>query len=245
MTQLSVALETSCPVGGVALGVGGVVVASEHLRPGMRHARDLVPTLGRLARMLGLEPAATDVVMVDLGPGSFTGVRVGVATTKAFHLATGCEVVGVLATDVVVAAVAQPQPEVCVVVDATRGELYAARYQPTDQATNPAEGRFTGSAGTWQRVFGPTVVRPTDLIRTLPPDCYVTGGGLKRYGDEFRSAGLALAPEETWLPTVAWVHALGWERFQVGLADDPYDLKPVYLRLPAAEERWRERHRLP
>lgn len=243
LTQLSVALETSCLVGGVALGTGGVVVVSEHLQPGMRHARDLVPTLGRLARMQGLELGGIDVVMLDLGPGSFTGVRVGVATAKALHLASRCGVVGVLAPDAVVAAVDQSPPEACVVIDATRGEVYAARYRPTDQATNPAQGRFTGSAGTWERISGPTIVRPECLVRTLPPGCCVTGGGLSRYGDEFRSAGFPLAPEEAWLPRVEWVHALGWERLQAGLVDDPYSLEPIYLRLPAAEERWRERHR--
>ena len=238
---LSAALETSCQVGGVALGMGGTLLVSEHFEPGMRHARDVAPALNRLARKQGLDLRRLEVVMVDLGPGSFTGVRVGVATVKALHLATRCQVVGVLATDAVAAAVAQPQPEVCVVIDATRGELYAARYRLTGAPRAPGEGRFTGSTGVWERVSDPSIVRPADLIPTLPPGCYVTGGGLSRYEDEFASAGLLVAPEEDRLPSVEWVYALGWERREAGLTDDPYTLEPLYLRLAAAEERWRER----
>lgn len=239
----SVALETSCEVGGVALGRGPEVVAGEEFEPGMRHARDLVPALGRLARERALDLSRLALVMVDLGPGSFTGVRVGVATAKALHLAARCQVVGVVATDVVAAAAERPPAGLCVVVDATRGELYAARYRPTQEAPAPAQDRFRGAACTWERTWGPGVVPPADLVGTLSADCCITGGALRRYGDEFRSAGFALAPEGEWLPRVRWVYALGWERYQAGLLDDPYTLEPIYLRLPAAEERWREKHR--
>jgi tRNA A37 threonylcarbamoyladenosine modification protein TsaB len=160
---------------------------------------------------------------------------------KAIYLATRCQVVGVLATDAVAAGVAERHPEVCVVIDATRGELYAARYRPSDQRADPAHDRFTGSAGTWERTFGPAIIRPADLARALPSGCSVTGGGLGRYAHVFGAGEFVLAPQEGWFPAVEWVHALGWERSQGGLADDPYALEPMYLRLPAAEERWRER----
>jgi tRNA threonylcarbamoyladenosine biosynthesis protein TsaB len=237
----SVALESSCPSGGAALGRDGEVVASERLGAGMRHARDMVPVLGRLASGEKVDLGQLGLVILDVGPGSFTGVRVGVAVAKAIYLATRCQVVGVLATDAVTAGVGERHPEVCVVIDATRGELYAARYRPSDQPADPARGRFSGSAGTWERVFGPTIIRPADLLPALGPGCYVTGGGLSRHGDVFRGGALVLASEPGWFPAVEWVHALGWERYGKGLADDPYALEPMYLRLPAAEERWRER----
>jgi tRNA A37 threonylcarbamoyladenosine modification protein TsaB len=156
-------------------------------------------------------------------------------------LATRCPVVGVLATDAVTAGVRERHAQVCVVIDATRGELYAARYRLTDQPADPARRHFTGAAGTWERIFGPAIIRPADLLAGLEPGCYVTGGGLSRYGDVFRTGGFPLAPEGDWFPAVERVHALGWERHRNGLADDPYALEPMYLRLPAAEERWRER----
>jgi tRNA threonylcarbamoyladenosine biosynthesis protein TsaB len=237
----SAALESSCPLGAVALGRDGELVASERLAAGMRHARDLVPVLGRLAAREKVDLGQLGLVILDLGPGSFTGVRVGVAVAKAIYLATRCQVVGVLATDAVGARVAERHPEVCVVIDATRGELYAARYQLTDQPAEPARGRFTGAAGTWERAFGPAIVRPAELVTALQPGCCVTGAGLSRYGDVFRGREFVLAPEPDWFPAVEWVHALGWERYRSGLADDPYALEPMYLRLPAAEERWRER----
>jgi tRNA A37 threonylcarbamoyladenosine modification protein TsaB len=58
---------------------------------------------------------------------------------------------------------------------------------------------------------------------------------------EARAGEFVLAPEADWVPAVEWVHALGWERYRSGLTDDAYALEPMYLRLPAAEERWRER----
>jgi len=241
-TVLSVALETSCLAGGVALGRGGTVLATAEFDPGMRHARDLVPALGRLARSHGVDLRRLELVFLDLGPGSFTGLRVGVATAKALHLATRCQLVGVLATDAVVAAIPEARGQVCVVIDATRGELYAARYQPFGEAPAPGDGRFTGCAGVWERTLGPAIMRPAELRGQLSPECYVVGGGVGRYGEEFGAAGLALAPRKQWLPSVEWVHALGWERYQAGLTDDPYTLEPIYLRPSAAEERWREKH---
>jgi tRNA threonylcarbamoyladenosine biosynthesis protein TsaB len=237
----SVALESSCPVGAVALGRDGEVVASERLAAGMNHARDMVPVLGRLAAGEKVDLRRLGLVILDLGPGSFTGVRVGVAVAKAIYLATRCPVVGVLATDAVAAQVGERHPEVCVVIDATRGELYTARYRLSEQPGDPARSRFSGAAGAWERFFGPAITRPADLLPTLQPGCYVTGGGLSRYGAVFRTGGFPLAPEADRLPAVEWVHALGWERYRSGLTDDPYGLEPMYLRLPAAEERWRER----
>ena len=241
---LSVALETSCSVGGVALGEGGSLLASRSLGRGMRHGRDLVPTVGWLARQHGRDLSRLELVMVDVGPGSFTGLRVGLATAKAFHLATRCLVVGVLAPDAVVAGLPAVTGQVCVVIDATRGELYAACYRPAEDGAEVARGAFTGAAGAWQRSFGPTIVEPAELMSRLDPDCLVTGGGLGRYADDFREAGLPLAPEGHWLPRAEWVYALGWKRHGAGLHEDPYQLEPIYLRLSAAEERWRQKHGL-
>ncbi|MCK4301068.1 MAG: tRNA (adenosine(37)-N6)-threonylcarbamoyltransferase complex dimerization subunit type 1 TsaB, partial [Planctomycetes bacterium] len=94
---LSLALETSCPVGGVALGTEDTILASQALERGMRHGRDLVPTVRRLTREEGCDLSQLQLVMVDVGPGSFTGLRVSVATAKALHLATHCLLVGVSA----------------------------------------------------------------------------------------------------------------------------------------------------
>ena len=188
--------------------------------------------------------AQLELVMVNLGPGSFTGLRVGVATAKALYLATGCRVVGVLAPDAVVAGLAAAAGEVCVVVDATRGELYASRYRPGEEGAAVTWGTFCGAAGTWQRVSGPSIVALDELVGQLRPGCLMTGGGLSRYGDEFRQAGFPLAPEDQWLPRAESVYALGWERHAAGLHEDPYQLQPIYLRAPAAEERWREKHGL-
>jgi len=239
---LAVALETSSRVGGVALGRGAELVAVRAFDPGMRHARDLVPPLQALAEEHDLDLNGCQLAIVDLGPGSFTGLRVAVATVKALHLVTRCRVTSVQAPDAVAAALPDRPAHLCVVIDATRGEVSAACYEAVDCPPDPERNRFSGEAGVWQRTAGPAIVKPAALVGELRPECLITGGGLTRYGDEFRRAGFATVPQDRWLPRCEWVYRLGWERFRAGLTDDPSTLTPLYLRLPAAEERWRKLH---
>jgi tRNA threonylcarbamoyl adenosine modification protein YeaZ len=94
--MITLGIETSGRAGTIALVEGGAVVAERSLTAsGRRHARTLVPELGELLRNTGHTPTEVDVVAVSIGPGSFTGLRVGVVCAKTFAYATGCRIIGI------------------------------------------------------------------------------------------------------------------------------------------------------
>src|SRR5689334_12051893 len=96
----ALALETSGRTGSVALVEVGNVVAEDQFPHGLRHAAGLVPMIDRLCRERGWAPGDVDEVYVSAGPGSFTGLRVGITVAKTLALATGARVVAVPTADV-------------------------------------------------------------------------------------------------------------------------------------------------
>ncbi len=88
--MIALLLETSGKQGFVALGEGGEILAHRSLDEGRRHARDLVPMVGEILGERGLTPREVGVVAVSQGPGSYTGLRVGIASALAFRFATDC-----------------------------------------------------------------------------------------------------------------------------------------------------------
>src|SRR5262245_18914587 len=101
-------LETSGRVGQVGLAAGGRLLAGRRLSETSKHARDLTPTAAELFRDFGWAPADVQGVAVSRGPGSYTGLRVGVMTAKAFAYATGCRL---LAADTFAVIAAQAPPD--------------------------------------------------------------------------------------------------------------------------------------
>lgn len=104
--MITLLLETSGKQGFVALGEGGEILGLKALDEGRRHARDLVPMVGELLGERGFATRDVGVVAVSQGPGSYTGLRVGIASALAFRFATGCHMMlvptfGILAKSVV------------------------------------------------------------------------------------------------------------------------------------------------
>ena len=94
----------------------------------------IIPAIDKVLKLAKLSFAKVDAFAVGLGPGSFTSLRVGLSTVKAFCLATGKPVVGICSLDVIAEGVAAlPCDEICVIVDARRGMLYSGLYQKTPQ----------------------------------------------------------------------------------------------------------------
>ncbi len=210
-------IETSGTIGSVALWEGRVV-AEESFQRGLVHGKALVPTLARLLEQAGWPKSSLGLVAVSQGPGSYTGVRVGVATAKALAYALGCPIVGVPTLE---AMARNPSPSdlpVAPVVDARWEQVYTALYEPG--------GR---------RVSGPRAVRPEDLAKELPERVYLFGDGLKRYRALFERPGVAFGGEDEWTCHARVVAELGARAFAEGRRDDPLSLVPLYLRPTEAE----------
>lgn len=129
-----VAVDTSTPVGTVAFYENGVVLAEIEQRVSNAHGESLLPLIDAEMQRLGWTPESVERWAVGIGPGSFTGTRIGVATVKGIQLATGAELVGVSAFEAVMAGVEPSAGEVLLaVLPAMKGEVFvqAAGGEPT------------------------------------------------------------------------------------------------------------------
>lgn len=210
-------IETSGTIGSVALWEDRLV-AEESFQRGLVHGKALVPTIARLLDQAGWPKSCLGLIAVSQGPGSYTGVRVGVATAKALAYALGCPIVGVPTLDAMARNPPHGDVPVAPVVDARWEQVYTALYGPGGD-----------------RVSVPRAVRPEDLARELPERVHLFGDGLKRYGALFDRPGITFGGEEEWTCHARVVAELGARAFAEGRRDDPLTLVPLYLRPTEAE----------
>jgi tRNA threonylcarbamoyladenosine biosynthesis protein TsaB len=221
-------IETSGRVGRVGLAVGPKLLAERALDAARRHARDLTPAVTELLRDRGWRPRELAGVIVSLGPGSYTGLRVGVMAAKALAYATGCAVVGVPTFHIIANQSDAAVLDLEVIADARQEKLYV---QPFVRATPAA--RFA-PAGALTIVPGPT------WASGRPPEMAVTGPGL-RVAEHWLPAATPAGDPDRREPTIGGLLAVGWDHFARGRRDDPMRLEPIYLRPSSAEEQWDRR----
>jgi len=122
------ALDTATASGGVALVRGTVVLAEEAWQSGGRQTATVLPAAARLWERAGLSPGDLDAVAVSLGPGSYTGLRVGLSLAKGFALARGLPLVGVPTLEAIAYQHREASPRVCAVVAAGRGMYHVGTF---------------------------------------------------------------------------------------------------------------------
>lgn len=205
------ALETSTPWASVALAAPEGVVAEVCARLG--RASEWVPgAIGRLMAEAGAGWEDLRAVAVSLGPGSLTGVRVGLALAKGLHLARGIPLVGVPSLDVLAANLLPLGRPVAAVLDAKRGMVYAACYRGGERTT-------------------PYLLDlPEAVRRRLPPEAVLVGDGWSVHPEAFR--GMEVAPAYLSVPRAAVLAALAWGRVEEGRFLDPEAAVPLYLMGP-------------
>ena len=219
-----VALETSSRRATVAARFGGRELAAE-LESERAHASDLLPELDRLLRELGAKPAEIGGVLVGTGPGSYTGLRVGIATALGIARGSGARLRGVPSFETLCWAELRPGEEGSVLLDARAGEIYFARYRRT------AEDVLA--------VREPCVLRPDEVESALAAE-----GPL--FGDAFASGAAALPPgaakrlRPDAAPRAESLLELGAARLARFGAQEPKGVQPLYLRPFAVRNRRRE-----
>ncbi len=221
-------IETSGLSGSVALVRDGVSLECRSLdQPGRRHAQSLVLEIRDMLAAHQLTPSQVDAVAVSRGPGSFTGLRVGLVCAKTFAFATGCRFVAV---DTFIAVAMNCPPEIhdlWVVDDAQRGDLVAGRYLRTGD--------------TWQLTAPVAIVEAEDWLSKRTSEEVITGRGLLRY-DVTAYPGRYLTSGDTTVPLASSVAQLGIQMLQAQDASsrgDDFDFWksiPFYMRPSAAEE---------
>jgi tRNA threonylcarbamoyladenosine biosynthesis protein TsaB len=214
-------LETSGRVASVALAEGGRLLGTRRLDEARRHARDLAPAVAGLLADQGWRPSDLQAVLVSRGPGSYTGLRVGIISAKAFAYATGC---ALLAVDTF-AAVALQAPPGCdrldVLADAQQDRVY---LQP-----------FARASGGWRPLGDLTIVPVAEWLARRPPDAWASGPGLKKWEDRLPPEARRVEEAQRDPQPTSILH-LGLARYRAGERDDVWCVEPLYLRPSSAEE---------
>lgn len=224
------ALETSGYSGDVALLEDDRVVAEFPLPQEKRTAQMLAPGIAEALATARWQPRDVNLVAVTIGPGSFTGLRVGVTMAKTYAYAAGCEILGIDTLEVLAAQVSPGVNEKAVlwtVLDAQRQQLFAAQFRV--------------EKGLWTLSAPAHIVGQAEFPAGLTPEMLVTGSGLGKLPQKFLENATTL-PERDWQPRAATVGQLAWRDYQAGRRDDLWRLSPHYLRPSAAEEQQEKRN---
>ena len=223
-------METSSKEGSVAL-LENESVLGRHSIPTGQTARQLVPALAQLLSDRGIAAGQIHLIAVSTGPGSFTGLRVGVTTAKTLAYAIGCDLVCIDTLDAIAAQVASAAgvAELHVVMDAQRRELFLGRY-------GRAEGDLGSTAASWQRQRATEVIAAETWLAQLGPQVLVAGPGLKRLADRIPSH-VEAADAQLWEPRAETIGLLAIAAWKSGRRDDLWKLVPTYIRPSYAEEK--------
>jgi tRNA threonylcarbamoyladenosine biosynthesis protein TsaB len=222
------AIETATRHGSVALIRDGCVEVESSGDASLAHATRLPGDALSLLSRAGLALDAVDLFAVCLGPGGFTGLRVGIASAQGLAFATGRPIVGVSALEAlgVFALAGRDHRAVAGVwMDAARGEVFAVRYRRDDQ-------RLFGLAPLGEAVSAPPLEVASAWSDQAEAEVSVwIGEGVVRYHEHLPTSA-EIAPTPRLAPLVA---ALGGEAAAAGLAGRPHALRPIYVRPPDAE----------
>lgn len=225
--MLLLGVETSTSGASVALADERRVVACAQLdRPGA-HGRFVAPATDFCLRHAGMAAAELTGVAVSLGPGRFTGMRVGIATAQALAHSRALPVVGLASLDLIAFTARHSQRLVCAVIDARRGELAWAFYQP---ATGGSRRRSDFRLGTPERLAGDIDAERQAVL--------AVGDGAIAHGALLTAAGAEVGDEAAAAPSATALVSLARDRFQREETQRPEDLTPIYLRRPDARIAW-------
>lgn len=187
MTNLAriLGVETSGRIGSIALANDGAVVAEEQFAHGLKNAAQIIPIIDRLCRSQGWNAKDVEELYVSAGPGSFTGLRIGITLAKTMALATGVKLVAAPTVRVLAENAPDEARHVVIVLDAKREQIFTARFERVD--------------GNWIEREPAHLDRLTAMIERAPRPLLLLGEGLPWHRqfipDDPR---IQLAPEELW-----------------------------------------------
>jgi tRNA threonylcarbamoyladenosine biosynthesis protein TsaB len=231
--MIVVGIETSTPQTSVAIGTETDIVAKASVA-GRSRQEAVTPTLKQLLEWSDLELRQVGGIAVGIGPGLFTGLRVGVQTAKTLAQVLHLPIVGVSSLDALAYAVRHTQRRIVSVVDARRGEVFFASYRSVP--------------GGVVRSSDPVVGSPDHLVaelEALPGEVLVVGNGAMLYRHELEALGSRVEIGSSVLahPEAAILVELAVPRFLREEHDRLVDVVPLYLRRSDAEIAWDQRAR--
>lgn len=228
------AIDTSGASASAAVADGAELIGEYTLNHGKTHSRLLMPMTDRLLTDAGLDISDMDLIAVSTGPGSFTGIRIGVAAAKGLAYALKKPLIGVNTLETLAYGIYAPSCVIVPMIDARNENVYAAAYECADGLTE---------------IIKPCAVSVDELCGMLcgidERRLLLVGDGAAAYGDKVREAlGAAVECEPRYmnLPRAAALAARAYEIYSDGGEYPSYAVKPLYLKKSQAE-RELETHR--
>lgn len=222
--MLILAIDTSTHCGGVAIMKDEILTASLTLNIRKTHSERLLQNIDYLLSECGLQPSDLDGLAVSVGPGSFTGVRIGLSCAKGFCTAAKIPIIGISTLDSLALRCAEPNILICPVMDARRSEIFGAGYRLKDPASYELEEIIPGRA-----------LALEDFLKEIKEPALFTGDGSIMFKDIIKSAlskNARFAPPGRNLPSAVETALLGIRKLKKGIRDDPASISPLYLRSP-------------
>ncbi len=219
-----VAVETSHKLGEIAAFDGETCVERRPFPSDKKTTAAFATELDGLLRRLGWTPTQVEGIAVGIGPGSFTGVRIGIVMAKAFAYATGAQVVGIDSRDGLAATVDPHVAKLCVLVDAQRGDVVGRRY------------RWNAQTDRWEAVGDIPLTPLNQALNGLDSDETIACPSAERFRKR-DLRGLNWLPEDAARPSAVGVGRLAIPRLVAGEVDSLWTLAPLYHRPSAAEEK--------
>ncbi len=218
------ALENSGMCGSIALVSPGLCVAESSLTISATHSKRLMGSIAAMLRDSGLDWPALDAIAVSLGPGSFTGLRISLATAKGIAMAADKRLIGIPTLDGLAAQV-QTNLLICPLIDARKNQIYTAFYRRHD--------------GECQRLGSYMAVSPEELSAQIKEPVIFVGDGGVLYHDllQDKLPGLAnFADPAIFFPRAAAIGRLAVRHWQADIFLDPANAVPLYIRASDAEK---------
>lgn len=237
----ALAIETSSRVGSIAIAQDGTLLAEQQFEHGLQHAAQIIPIIDSLCRGQGWTVQDLEHLYISAGPGSFTGLRIGITLAKTLALATGVKLVAVPTVRVLAENAPADAKHVILVLDAKRDQIFTARFERiTPSAGTPGEG----GGGGWIEREPAQLDSVTAMLERSPRPVHLLGEGIP-YHAKFIPTDrddVIVTSEALWRPHASVVARLGAELAAKNAFVDSDRLIPIYIRRPEAEEKWDALH---
>jgi tRNA threonylcarbamoyladenosine biosynthesis protein TsaB len=225
MSSKLLAVDTATQSCGVAVITDGRIDSELILSRGGTHTKQVLAAIDAVLHLEEGCVSQIDAFAVTRGPGSFTGLRIGISTVKGLAVATGKPIIGISSLDVLAHQVAGEATWVCSMIDARRNEIYWRIYR------REGEGGLTPLS---EEQVGPI----SKLASQIQEACVFIGNAVPQYAALLHGLvkpAIRCAPETSHTIRPAVLAHLAWRRLQQGDVDDTYAFAPVYLRKSDAE----------
>ena len=224
------AIDTSCSACSASIISDGRLMANYYLDNKLTHSVKLMPMVDEILKNLGLTPADIDVFACGTGPGSFTGLRIGIATVKGLAVTFDTPVAGVCSLEAAAYNFASADKDIYVITDARNKNVFYAAYRPTGEAV--------------EQIFSPDMGNLEEIVQKISVPCIFAGDGIFKYSDILATnKNITLAPPSLAMPCASGVAAAAEKLAKNGGLISADELLPMYLRKSQAEQELEEKQK--